>query len=311
MAHSHDHNHDHNHAHGSDRRRLGIALGLTATLMVAEIVGGLASGSLALLSDAGHMASDAVALILSLTAAYVAARPASARRSYGWRRSEVLAALANAAGLLAVTAWILLEAAERLRNPHPIEGGLMLGVAVAGLLANAASAWVLHGGHRHSLNVRGAFLHVIGDLLGSVGAIIAALVVLLTSYTAADPIISVLVALLIARSAWTLLKEALEVLMESSPKGTDPATIRRSLEGVPGVRGVHDLHLWSISSGFPVMTAHLELHAGSDASRVLRTAREILSRRFGLTHVTLQLEAESCGCTPCDALLPPPARRAH
>lgn len=302
-SHHHDHPHDHEHAghghshgHGADARRLGTALVVTATFMVVEIIGGLVSGSLALLSDAGHMASDVAALALSLFAVRFARRPATPERTYGFYRVEILAAFVNAAALLLLTLWILWEAYGRLSDPPEVQGGVMLAVAVAGLVANLVSAAVLHGGQQDSLNVRGAFLHVLGDLLGSVGAIVASLLVLGTGWTVADPIVSALIGLLILRSAWGLLLDSLNVLLEGAPKGLDVRAVRATLGGVPGVRGVHDLHVWAITAGQPVLTAHVEVAGGADHAEVLVHARRVLRERHGLRHVTLQPEAEGQLC---------------
>lgn len=308
-SHDHDHSHDHGHAghghshgHGADARRLGIALGVTATFMVVEIIGGVVSGSLALLSDAGHMASDVAALALSLFALRFARRPATPERTYGFHRVEILAAFVNAAALLLLTLWILWEAYARLSDPLEVQGGIMLAVAVAGLLANLVSAAVLHGGQRGSLNVRGAYLHVLGDLLGSVGAIVASLLVLGTGWTVADAVVSGLIGLLILRSAWSLLLDSLNVLLEGAPRGLDVRAVRTTLGGVPGVRGIHDLHVWAITAGQPVLTAHVEVAGGADSAEVLVHARRALRERHGLTHVTLQPEAEGEPCEDRDAL---------
>lgn len=302
-GHPHDHDHaGHSHGHGADARRLGIALGVTATFMVVELIGGLVSGSLALLSDAGHMASDVAALALSLFAVRFARRPATPERTYGFYRVEILAAFVNAAALLLLTLWILWEASLRFSDPPEVQGGVMLAVAVAGLVANLVSAAVLHGGQRDSLNVRGAFLHVLGDLLGSVGAIVASLLVLGTGWTVADAVVSALIGLLILRSAWGLLLDSLNVLLEGAPKGLDVRAVRATLGSVPGVRGVHDLHVWAITAGQPVLTAHVEVAGGADPAEVLVRARQVLRERHGLRHVTLQPEAEGQPCEDRDDL---------
>ena len=232
-------------AGGAARRPLAVALAITAVFLVAEVAGGLFTGSLALLADAGHMATDAAALALALFAAWLARRPATPERSYGYYRAEVLAALVNAATLIAVSLYIFWEAFERLGTPPEVDSAPMLAVAVAGLLANAVSAWVLSrgGGHEHDLNTRGAFLHVVGDLLGSVGAIIAALVMLATGWYLADPLLSIGIGLLILRGSWRLLRESVDVLLEAAPTHIAPAAVREALTKVEGVRGVHDLHV--------------------------------------------------------------------
>ncbi|WP_027460053.1 cation diffusion facilitator family transporter [Deinococcus murrayi] len=307
----HEHEHDHAghrhgpgraHGHGADARRLSLALGVTATFMGLEIIGGLVSGSLALLSDAGHMASDVAALALSLFAVRFARRPATPERTYGFYRVEILAAFVNAAALLLLTLWILWEASTRLSQPPEVQGGVMLAVAGAGLVANLVSAAILHGGQRDSLNVRGAYLHVLGDLLGSVGAIVAALLVLGPGWTVADPLVSALIGLLILRSAWGLLLDSVNVLLEGAPQGLDVRAVRATLRGVPGVRGIHDLHVWAITAGQPILTAHVEVAGGADAAAVLVRARQLLRERHGLTHVTLQPEVEGQPCEDRDAL---------
>ncbi|AFZ69721.1 cation diffusion facilitator family transporter [Deinococcus peraridilitoris] len=306
--HPHDHDaHPHNHgpgghAHRADQKRLTVALIITATFMIAEIIGGLISNSLALLSDAGHMASDVAALALSLFALWFARKPATPQRTYGFYRVEILAAFVNAATLLILTAWILLEAYQRLSEPPEVQGGVMLAVAVAGLIANLVSAYVLHGGQQDNLNVRGAFLHVLGDLLGSVGAIIASLLVLFTGLAIADPIVSALIGLLIIRSAWILLNESLNVLLEGAPKGTDVRAVRSTLKSLPQVLDVHDLHVWAITAGQPLLTAHLEIEGRADATQVLIQAQRELSEQYGITHVTLQLEVNGQLCEVRDVL---------
>lgn len=280
---------------GSDRinrRPFVIALLITTTFMVAEIIGGLLTNSLALLADAGHMATDAAALALSLFAIWLARRPATPQRSYGFYRAEVLAALINSASLVAISFYIFWEAFNRIGEPPEIDSGPMLMVAVAGLLANIASAWVLTrgGGHRDNLNVRGAFLHVIGDMLGSVGAIAAAIVMLVTEWYLADPILSAGIGMLILWSSWRLLSESVEVLLESTPKGIDTAEVLREMNRIDGVEGVHDLHIWTVTSGLVAMSGHVEVTNQGDWHRVLVELSELLRSRCGIAHVTLQPE---------------------
>jgi cobalt-zinc-cadmium efflux system protein len=273
-------------------RPLALALAITLVILVVEVAGGILTGSLALLADAGHMATDAAALALSVGAAWLARRPATATRSFGYRRAEILAALVNASALLAVTVYIFWEAFQRLSEPPEVESGPMLLVACAGLLANALSAWVLArgGGHEHDLNTRGAYLHVVGDMLGSFAAIAAALVMLATGWYLADPILSAGIGLLILASAWRLLREAVDVLLEAAPAGVDAGAIREAIVAVPGVAGVHDLHVWSITSGFVALSGHVEVTGARPWAEVLQELAGLLAEQFGIGHVTLQPE---------------------
>ncbi len=293
-----DDDYDHDHAAAEpaaaervNRRPLAIALGITLTFLVVEIIGGLLTNSLALLADAGHMATDAAALALALFATWLARRPATAQRSFGFYRAEILAALVNATTLVVVSIYIFWEAAQRLGDPPHVEGGLMLAVAVAGLAANAASAWVLSrgGGHQHDLNTRGALLHVLGDMLGSAGAILAAVIILLTGWNLADPILSAGIGLLVLWGAWRLLRESVDVLLEATPPNIDPDELKRAMTETPGVAGVHDLHVWTVTSGLVAMSAHVEVN---DAAwlPVLRETTTLLRERFGIAHATLQPE---------------------
>lgn len=283
------------HEHATDARRLGWALAITATFMVLEVAGGLLSGSLALLADAGHMLTDTAALVLAYLAAHLTQRPADARRSYGYHRAQVLAAFVNALALFGVVAWILWEAVERLLTPREIAGETMLGIALLGLLANLAVLRVLKGDHDGNLNVAAARLHVLGDLLGSIGASLAAIVILTTGWTPVDPLLSVLVALLIVRSAWSLLRKSTRILMEDAPESVDPEALREALlAGVPGVRDVHDIHCWSLTSGQTMLTLHLALGAGAEPSSVLRDSKRVLADRFEIVHSALQLEHAEC-----------------
>jgi cobalt-zinc-cadmium efflux system protein len=289
--------HSHDHRDGK-RRNLAIALAITVAFMVVEIAGALLTNSLALLADAGHMATDAAALTLALLAGWLASRPATDRRSFGYMRAEILAAALNAAMLIAISFYIFWEAFQRLGDPPEIQSGLMLAVAVAGLLANAASAWVLSrgGGHAHDLNTRGAFLHVVGDLLGSVGAIVAALVMLATDWYYADPVLSAGIGLLILWGAWRLLREAIDVLLEATPGVLDVADVRSSITLVEGVTGVHDLHIWTVTSGLVALSGHVEVDGRREWRDVLLDLNTALHERFGIHHVTLQPE-ESNGHT--------------
>lgn len=298
--------HDHDHDHDVSRSRLTVALVITSVFFVAEVVGGIVSNSLALLADAGHMLTDVGALGLSLFVAWFSRQPAAPRKSYGHVRWEILAALLNGAVLLAASAWILWESVLRLRAPEPVAGGLMLAVATGGLLVNAMSAWLLHGSAHHSLNLRGAYLHVLSDLLGSIAAILAALAVRTFGWLLADPIASILMTVLIVRGAWRLVHEAVDVLLEATPAHIDPATLRDAMVAVPDVREVHDLHVWTLTSGLVAMSAHAVVPSVPQHQRVLEELHATVSR-FGIQHATIQLEGVPLGeCCPIDHLSPAP-----
>jgi cobalt-zinc-cadmium efflux system protein len=270
-------------------RRLTWVLGLTAVFTVAEVVGGIVSGSLALLADAGHMFSDVAALGLSLFAIRLAQRPPSIRRTYGYARFEILAALVNGTTLLVVAGWIVVEAWGRVRQPVEIDGMVMLSVATLGLLVNLIAARVLHAHAHDNLNVRGAYLHVLGDLLGSVGTLTAGAVVIVTGWTLADPIISVGIALLILFSAWNLVREATEVLLEAVPRHLDMDEILDSLRAIDGLDDVHDVHVWTLTSGFVALSGHGVIDDPADHMRVLDEVRARMEA-FGIRHVTFQIE---------------------
>ena len=282
--------HQHDHARELGRRRLLVVLALTATFMVVEAVGGWLANSLALIADAGHMLGDVAALALSLFALWFARRPAPPTRSYGYLRFEILAALVNGVALVVISLAILWQARVRLLAPQPVEGGLMLAVAAAGLLVNVIAAALLHASSGHNLNIRGAYLHVLGDLLGSIGAIAAAAVILFTGWTAADPIISAVVALLILFSAWKLLRESVDVLLESVPRHIDIEEIRLAVERVSGVVEAGDLHVWTLTSGFLAMSARALIADPADHQRVLTDIHERMHHDFGIDHVTIQIE---------------------
>ena len=288
----HHHHHDEHAPERVERRPLAIALAITAVFLVVEVVGALLTNSLALLAEAGGVLQGVAALALALFATWLARRPATPARSFGYLRAEVLAALVNAAALIAISLYIFWEAYRRIGDPPHVDSGPMLAVAVAGLAANAASTWVLArgGGHRHSLNTRGAFLHVVGDMLGSAGAIVAALVMLATGWYLADPLLSAGIGLLVLWGAWRLLGESVDVLLEATPAGIDPAEVRVALSGLDGVEGVHDLHVWTVTSGLIALSAHVEVAAGADWYRLLPEASDLLAERFGIAHVTLQPE---------------------
>ena len=278
------------HSHGSgDAKRLRIALAITATLLVAEVVGGILSNSIALLADAGHMLTDVAALGLSLFVAWFAHLPRTAHRTYGYLRWEILAALINGVTLLLLSAWIVWEAISRFGDPEPVTGGMMLLVAVLGLAANVAAARVLHPASESSLNIRGAYLHVLGDLLASVGTVAAAITIWATGWLAADPLASLFTTALIVRGAWNLVRESVDVLLESAPAHCPPAAVRAELEAIPGIESVHDLHIWSVSSGMVAMSAHAVVLEPERHQHVLESVHDAM-RQFGIEHVTVQLE---------------------
>lgn len=273
------------------RRRMRVVLGITSCVMVAEVIGGWLAHSLALLADAGHMLADVGALGMSLWVAYLAERPATAERTYGLLRLEILAALVNGAALIAIAVGIAIEAVHRLHNPAPVQGALLLAVAGLGLAANLVCAAMLHRQHRHSLNVRGAYLHVVGDALGSVGALTAGAIVVGTGWVAADPLISLLISLLILASAWRLVKESTDVLLEAAPAHIALKDVHDRMVSIPGVTSVHDLHVWTVTSGVIAMSGHLVVQNPADNQSVL----ELVQRRLGdlgIGHVTVQMERD-------------------
>ena len=276
---------------GESRRRMAAVLWITAAMMVAEAVGGWLAGSLALLADAGHMLADVVALGLALVVTHLAERPATAERSYGLVRLEILAALVNGTLLIAIAVGIVLEAYQRFRAPLAIHGWLLLAIASIGLIANVTGAAILHRGHAHSLNQRGAYLHVVSDLLGSVGAIAAGIIVLATGWTAADPLISVLIALLILGSAWRLVRESTDILLEATPAHIPLGEVHDRLASVPGVTSVHDLHVWTVTSGVVAMSWHLVVGNPADNQRILETVQDRM-QELGINHVTVQMERD-------------------
>jgi cobalt-zinc-cadmium efflux system protein len=303
MGGGHSHTPHHHHHHGGSAtgnvRRLALTLGLAAVYAVAEVVGGLMTGSLALLADAGHMLSDVAALALSLFALWIARRPATAQRTWGYHRTEILAALANGATLLAISVYVFHEAWERFRNPPAVDAPVMMGIAVGGLLVNLAGLWILSGGRDENLNVRGAWLHVLTDALGSVQAILAGGLIWAFGWSWADPAASVLIAVLVIYSSWALLREAVAVLMESAPAHIDVAEVRDAITSVPGVLAVHDLHVWTITSGMESLSAHLVVEEGREGSLLLAHVRSTLHGRFGIDHITVQLEPEEFeACQP-------------
>ena len=292
-AHGDGGHHDHDHVRELGRKRLMLVLGITATFMLVELIGGLLANSLALMADAGHMLSDVAALGLSAFALWFSRRPATAAKSYGYMRIEILAALVNGATLIIISVIILWQAWLRLRQPQDVQGALMLGVAAGGLLVNIVAAWLLHSSSGHNLNLRGAYLHVLGDLLGSVGAIAAAAIILTTGWMPADPIISVIVALLILFGAWRLVRESVDVLLEAVPRHIDMTAVHRSLMSIPGVEEVHDLHVWTLTSGYLAMSGHTVIRDPARHRETIAGVHDRMHREFGISHVTIQIEHRS------------------
>jgi cobalt-zinc-cadmium efflux system protein len=279
--------------------------------MVVEAVGGYLSGSLALIADAGHMLTDVGALALSLGSVWLARRPATARRTFGFLRLEILAAFINGAVLLVLVLWIIVESVRRLRNPVPVEADLFLVIAIIGLVVNLIALRVLHGDHRGSLNVRGAYLHVLGDALGSVAAISAALVIKFTGWLPADPIISIVLSLLILAGAWRLVRESVDILLEAVPAHVDLAVVTRDILGVPGVASVHDLHVWTVTSGMVAMSGHVVVPELDRHPVTLGLIQSAL-KQSGIAHATIQLEVTGdCQGESCFPELPDRAGRAH
>ena len=298
--------HEAHHAHAaptSSRRPLQLALAVTSSVMLLEVAGGWWTGSVALLADAGHMLTDAGALGVALLAGWIAARPRSPEMSFGWGRAEILGALTNGALLGAVSAVVAVESLRRLRAPVAVDAGPMLAIACIGLAANGLTAAILSSAARHDLNARGALLHVLGDLLGSLGAIAAALCILLWGWQRADAVAGLGVAVLVVASAARLIRESLDVLLERVPRHLDLAQIAAEVRGIAGVRSVHDLHIWLVSSGFPAMSAHVDIEADADPESVRRAVHRLLHQRYAISHTTIQTER-----APLLAIEPPPAR---
>lgn len=298
--------HNHSHAHGlgapgtataKHRKRLVAVLAITLGVVLIQVVGALVSGSLALLADAGHMLSDAAGVSIALLAAWIASRPASDQRTYGYQRAEVLAAMANALVLIVISVVIFTEAIRRLGSAPEVQTDVMLYAAVLGAVANLVSLLILRGAQKESLNVRGAYLEVLGDLLGSFAVIAAALVIMVTGYQAADTIASIVIALMILPRAWHLLRDVVDVLLEATPKGVDVQLIREHILAVDGVVSVHDIHIWTITSGVPVFSAHVVVEDAAldarGADQILDTLVSCLGSHFDTEHCTFQLEPVS------------------
>jgi cobalt-zinc-cadmium efflux system protein len=293
----------HSHAHAHRSRALRVALVLTLLLLVGEAIGGWLSNSLALIADAGHVFTDAGALALSLFVTWFCRQPGREEKTFGYLRWEILAALVNGATLLGVSAWIMVEAVLRFRSPEPVRGGLMLVVALIALVVNAGAAFVLHPAHGENLNVRGAYLHVLGDLLASVGTVAAALVIRWTGWLAADPLASMFTTLLIMRGAWSLLRESVDVLLEGAPGHIPLEGVRARLEQIPGVESVHDLHVWTVTSGLVAASAHALVRDPEQHQDVLERAHDVL-QAMGIQHVTVQLERTEMGRREAEHLHP-------
>ena len=295
----HDHDHDHD-LREAGRRNLVISLCLIGFYMIVEVVGGIMSGSLALLADAAHMFTDAGAIALALFAMWMANRPASVERTFGYHRTEVLAALVNALSLWLIAGWIFFEAYRRLSEPPEVQGPLMLGVGAVGLLVNIAVVFILHRSAEHSINVEAAFWHVVADLLGSIGVIGSGILVTFLGWWIADPILSVLIGLLILASSWSLVQKVFQVLLEATPERLDMYQLCSRMEGVEGVTLIHDVHAWTVTSGYEVLTAHVLMDPSlpdGQVEQVLRRLRRIASEDYGIRHITLQVEQTIEGCT--------------
>jgi cobalt-zinc-cadmium efflux system protein len=308
-GHHHHHGHSHAHSHGpvgaDTTRRLVFTLVLQAAYLVAEVVGGYMANSLALLADAGHMLSDVGALALSLFAIWIARLPATDRRTFGYHRTEILAALFNAATLIAISIYIFYEAWERFHDPQPVQGVLVMWIALGGLLVNGIGVWLLHAGREHNLNIRGAWLHLLTDALGNVGVIAGGLLVWMMGWNWADPAVSVLIGALVIWSSWHLLRESVGVLLEGTPPHIDVEAVRTALLEVPDVEAVHDLHVWTITSGMEALSCHVVV-GGRDERRysgeILADVHDLLHQRFGLHHLTVQIEPRGFKELDCAAL---------
>jgi cobalt-zinc-cadmium efflux system protein len=291
---AHDHHHDHAEGRHDDRRRLAAALVVTSVILVAEVVGGVLSHSLALLSDAGHMLSDVVAQALSLAALVIATRPADARRTYGWHRVEILAALGNGVTLVVLALAIIWEGWQRLRAPVEVHAALMLPIAAIGFIANIVGVWLLHGAH--SLNVKGAYLHILGDTLSSLAVVIGGGVMLVAGGAYwLDPALSIAIGVFILYSSYALIRDAVDVLLETVPRDIDLAAVTHTLDGMEHVAAVHDLHVWTITSGLYALSAHIVVRQcdARDHDRLINEVKRVLAERFHIEHTTLQIETET------------------
>ncbi len=296
--------HQHGHSHGAERRsanqrRLSLTLVLVILYMTAEVIGGLLSGSLALLADAGHMLSDAGSLALALFAMWLASRPSGSQHTYGYYRTEILAALVNGATLVAISILIFIEAYQRLLNPPEVQAGIMMAVATGGLVVNLLGLWLLQDGRQDSLNMQGAWLHILADTLGSFQAIAAGALIWAFGWYWADPLASIIIGVLIIFSSWSVLKESVAVLMESSPLHIDVDEVLQAMREVGGAAGVHDLHVWTITSGMVALSAHVLPESEYDRDDLLKDLSDTLKDRFEISHVTIQIESPGHDCEPC------------
>lgn len=288
----HDHAHAHRHAADADARKLAAALALILAFMAVEVVAGIVAGSLALLSDAAHMLTDAAAIGLSLVAARLAARPAKGAMTYGLGRAEILSAQANGVTLLVLAAFVAYEGIRRIVSPPDVEAAVVLGVALAGMVVNVAAAWILARAERRSLNVEGSLQHVLTDLYAFIGTAVAAVVILATGFDRADAIASLAIAALMIRSGYKLVRASGRVFLEAAPEGVDPEAIGRALAGQPGVVEVHDLHVWEVTSGFPALSAHVTVGREADCHGARLALATLLRDRFAIDHATLQVDHE-------------------
>ena len=294
----HTHSHGHGmHSHGDsaragNKRSLGFALVLNAGYTAVEAVVGFATGSLAVLADAGHNLSDVLALGLAIGAVWLAERPPTPRRSFGFKRAEILAALLNAVSIIVIAVLIFVEAARRFANPPEVPGGWLIVVAAIGIAINAAGAAAVFRGGGEDVNMRASFIHLAGDALGSLGVLAAGVIIVTTGWVYADPLFSVLIGLLILASVWGVLRDSVLVLLEAAPRGIDPQAVGARLAGYPGVVDVHDLHVWTITSGFPALSAHVLVRPGDDCHGIRRDLEHLLDDEFGIGHVTLQVDHE-------------------
>jgi cobalt-zinc-cadmium efflux system protein len=289
------HTHTHHHHHADNEKRLLWAMLLTGGFMIVEVIGGIISGSLALLADAGHMLTDSSALFMAWAAARITRRPADDDRSYGYHRVQILAAFINGLAFFAIFIWIVVEAVQRLLNPVQVMADTMMLVAILGLVVNLVTFLVLHGGDQADLNLKGAIVHVLGDLLGSVAAISAAVIILFTAWMPIDPLLSVLVALLILRSAWFVTKRSAHILLEGTPEEIDVKELRETVTAqIPDVLDVHHVHVWSLTTDRPLLTAHVQVRSGVEYDTVMQQIKTVLNERFGISHSTLQIEYEHC-----------------
>lgn len=307
MGHNHAHGHAHGHGtpHGQapggatgrrrDVRALMVVLAITASFTVAELVGGLIADSMALVADAAHMLSDSASIALALGALWLAARPATARMSFGWRRAEILAALINGVTLVAVGIWVIVESVDRVGAAPDVRGGITLVIGLMGLVVNVVAAAILWRSGGESLNVRAALMHVLADLLGSVGVVVAAVVILTTGWMPIDPILGIAIGLLVLLGAWRVLRESAAVLLEAAPTGIDGDAVGRRMAAMDGVLEVHDLHIWTITSGFPALAAHVTVRAGEDCQGRRLQLAAMLATEFAIEHTTLQVEPPAPG----------------